>query len=462
VIFNSLGFVAFFVCFFCAFSFVAKTDRQRLWLITISSVFFYGCWNYKFVPLLVGTGLIDFYIARAISLQSDNKRRKRLLVLSVAMNLGVLGIFKYTNFFVASGVQLLASFGLHMKAPVVDVVLPIGISFYTFQSISYTVDVYRGTLKARKRIHEFLAALSFFPHLVAGPIVRSSFILPQFDRWTAPRWEACKQGFLLIIFGLTKKTMADLMGAEADLLFASAGPHSALESWTAALTFTGQIYGDFSGYSDMALGIAALLGYTLPPNFNLPYLARTPVEFWRRWHISFSTWLRDYLYIPLGGNRTRPQANLLLTMVLGGLWHGASWMFVLWGLYHGVLLAATHAIRRRFEKRPTLPAPILVGVTFYFVIVGWVLFRATTLRSAWSIIRGMLAPVKASIWQATSIYVPILTVVAIVFCHAIDYLASHKQSQMLRGRVLWPVTVVLLAFALLYHGNARTFIYFQF
>jgi alginate O-acetyltransferase complex protein AlgI len=358
--------------------------------------------------------------------------------------------------------------GVDITPPTLSIILPIGISFYTFQSISYVVDVYRGTFGVRKTIREYLAALTFFPHLVAGPIVRSSFILPQFDKFTPARWDACVAGFLLIAVGLLKKTAADLLGVVADGTFDAAGPFSAVESWTGSLAFAGQVYGDFSGYSDMATGLALLLGIMLPPNFNLPYLAWSPVEFWRRWHISLSTWLRDYLYISLGGSRGtawRTYVNLGLTMLLGGLWHGASWTFVLWGLYHGLLLTGTHLITRRGKSNPNafrIPAVVKVALTFYLVTIGWVLFRAKSLDGAFEILRGMHLPDKASEMGFAATLTLLLTVIVLVGCHLLDWVALHTKGLIGKPWRVWPLITLCTALAILLGGSDRPFIYFQF
>ena len=347
MLFNTLEFGVFFFAFFVLFHFVALTRSQRLWLITFGSCVFYCGWNYKYLPLLLGTALADFYIAREIGRDgTPDRRRKRLLFTSIALNLGVLGLFKYLDFGARSVFGLLHLLHLTQNAaPVFGLVLPIRISFYTFQSMSYTIDVFKRELRARQKPLEFLAGVTFFPHLVAGPIIRASTLLPQFEKMPPLRGDAVERGFLLIGTGLLNKTVADMLGIAADRIF-SAGSHSGLQAWTGAIAFTAQVYGDFCGYTDIAIGCALLLGIELPPNFNLPYISSSPIDFWNRWHISFSHWLRDYLYIPLGWKRRR--LNLVITMVLGGLWHGANWTFVIWGAYHGVLLVVTRMLAIKF------------------------------------------------------------------------------------------------------------------
>jgi D-alanyl-lipoteichoic acid acyltransferase DltB (MBOAT superfamily) len=463
MLFNTALFWLFFAAFFVAYHFAARTRTAKLWLVTVGSLAFYGAWDVRFVPLLLGTALLDFFLARAIAASEDAGRRRALLMLSVVANLGVLGFFKYARFFADTAHGLLGVLGVHLPAPAFTILLPAGISFYTFQSMSYTIDVYRGELAARRKPEEFLAAVSFFPHLVAGPIIRASVLLPQFERMEPLRWEWVQRGYLLVAVGLFKKTVADLLAPAADAVFGGAGPLSALEGWTGALAFTGQIYADFSGYTDIAIGVALLLGFVLPPNFALPYLATSPIDFWHRWHLSLSTWLRDYLYIPLGGRNGRYR-NLLLTMLLGGLWHGANWTFVLWGAYHGLLLAAGHLLVRRY--------PALAGGgalvrwmkrlgTFYLVVLGWVLFRAESLPEALSVLRGMHAPEVASAFTWPDVLRLALVLVALVGCHALSALAERTNLER-RPAFLWPMVTACLAAAIAVGPAGHSFLYFQF
>lgn len=462
MLFNTALFWLFFAAFFVAYHFMARARATRLWLVTVGSLAFYGAWDVRFVPLLLGTALLDFYLARAISRAPTLGRRRALLVLSVVANLGVLGFFKYARFFADSAHGLLGLLGVALPEPTFTLLLPAGISFYTFQSMSYTIDVYRGELRARERPEEFLAAVSFFPHLVAGPIIRASVLLPQFERMEPLRWEWVQRGYLLVAVGLLKKTVADLLAPTVDALFA-AGPSSALASWTGALAFTGQIYADFSGYTDIAIGVALLLGFVLPPNFAQPYLATSPIDFWHRWHLSLSTWLRDYLYIPLGG-RDQRYRNLLLTMLLGGLWHGANWTFVVWGAYHGLLLVAAHLLVGRFpvlkEGGPAVRWLKRLG-TLYLVVLGWVLFRAESLPQALQVLRDMHAPEVDSAFTWQAVLRLGLVLAALVGCHAITALAD-RAPVLRRPALLWPVVTACLAVAIAVGPSGQSFIYFQF
>ncbi|MGJ8664470.1 MAG: MBOAT family O-acyltransferase, partial [Marinicella sp.] len=347
-------------------------------------------------------------------------------------------------------------------------VLPVGISFYTFQSLSYTIDVYRGEMKARKGLAEFTTALAFFPQLVAGPILRAKHILPQFHKLPVPTWDMVRNGFLLITIGLFKKTIADLLAAPAAMAF-DGGAVSLLETWTGVLAFAGQIYGDFSGYSDMAIGIALLIGFKIPLNFRLPYFALSPVQFWQRWHISLSTWLRDYLYISLGGkyNRTR---NVMITMLLGGLWHGAAWTFVAWGAFHGLIIIATHQLGNSaalagFAQSQQFFNKLLKWImTFYLVLIGWVLFRATGMDSAWQIMtqmHGLAGTLPDSGSKALIIFG--LVCLALFFMHIMDYFVLNKTQQwMAKWWLFWPTLILIQAICLLIGEPSNAFIYFQF
>jgi alginate O-acetyltransferase complex protein AlgI len=465
MLFNTALFWLFFAAFFVAFHFAARTRVARLWLVVGSSLLFYAAWDVRCVPLLLATALLDFWIALRLSRSQDERRRRMLLAMSIAANLGVLGFFKYARFFADSAHGLLGALGVALPEPTFSLLLPAGISFYTFQSMSYTIDVYRRELAARERPEEFLAAVAFFPHLVAGPIIRASVLLPQFERMEPPRWEQVRRGYLLIAVGLFKKTVADLLAGPADALFHGSGAASALDAWTGALAFTGQIYGDFSGYTDIAIGAALLLGFVLPPNFELPYLATSPIDFWRRWHLSLSTWLRDYLYIPLGGNRHHRYRNLLLTMLLGGLWHGANWTFVLWGGYHGLLLVAAHVLVGRFPVLKQTPSAAVRWLkrlgTLYLVVLGWVLFRAESLPAALRVLRSMHLPSEASLFTWQAVLTLLFVGAGLVLCHAASALAEKTELRQ-RPMALWPVVATCLAVAMAIGMPGHAFIYFQF
>jgi D-alanyl-lipoteichoic acid acyltransferase DltB (MBOAT superfamily) len=469
MLFNTPRFFLFFSIFFLLYSFVFLRRRPRILLILVGSLIFYAGWNYRFVPLLVFSATADYFLANSIA-QAENIRDKKLLLsVSVAINLGILAIFKYADFAMQSVADLLAAFGYHPSPPVLNFVLPVGISFYTFQSMSYTIDVYRGQMKPHKGLLQFTAALAFFPQLVAGPILRAREILPQLEDIPTPTWPGVKHGFLLITVGLFKKTLADLLAGRVDAVFNSADPLSVLETWTGVLAFAAQIYGDFSGYTDMAIGIALLLGFRIPINFRLPYFATSPVEFWRRWHISLSSWLRDYLYISLGGNRNHRYRNIFITMLLGGLWHGAAWTFIAWGFFHGCLIAATHwlsslsVFRDLSESRRWfVRLPMWLG-TLYLVLIGWVFFRAVSIESAFGILGRMhsgssyVEPANNALLLAT------LCTAALVVMHLLDFVVIRWGGGIeRRAWLLWPI-LLLLQFVCFFVGvPSDAFIYFQF
>ena len=390
MLFNTLAYAVFFGVVFVVAWLLAGRVRARLWFLLLASYFFYARWDVRFLALIFASSSVDWLLGNAIAGARDERRRKQWLALTAAMNLGVLGLFKYFDFGVAEMSALLQSLGFHPPEIALRLTLPIGISFFTFESMSYVIDVYRRELPPHKSYVEYLTFVAFFPHLVAGPIVRPRDLLPQLS--APPRFDAQigSRALLLIAFGLLKKVaIGDYLALNlVDRVFDAPLQYSALECYTALVAYAVQIYCDFSGYTDIAIGSAALLGITFPPNFDSPYKAHNIVDFWRRWHISLSTWLRDYLYIPLGGNRhgrVRTYVNLLVTMLLGGLWHGANLTFVVWGALHGVMLAATRAFQElRGGKRE--PGPVLrlllVLVTFHAVTFSWLFFRAKSLDHA--------------------------------------------------------------------------------
>ncbi len=376
--FNSTAFLGFLTVFLLLYFLLRHSLVRRNQLIVAASYFFYGWWDWRFTSLLLLSSLVDFHAGRNM-IGADSRKRRRLLILSLSVNLGALGFFKYYNFFIESATQVITALGINASPPLLSVILPVGISFYTFQSLSYTIDIYRRQAEPTQDLTAFLAYVSFFPQLVAGPIERASSLLPQFLSTRKITAKQLEVGIWLILWGLFKKVViADSLAPLVDMVYGNSsieGPVIIL----ATLAFGLQIYCDFSGYSDIARGVAAILGFELRLNFNLPYTAITPSEFWRRWHISLSTWFRDYVYIPLGGNRgskQRTSLNLILTMVVAGLWHGAGWNFVLWGFWHGLILTL---FGKRLPKTPLQKIVSWIG-TMIAVFYGWLLFRAQSFQ----------------------------------------------------------------------------------
>jgi alginate O-acetyltransferase complex protein AlgI len=402
VLFNTTQFFAFLAVVLLLF--YTSPHALRKYILLAASYFFYGSWNYKFIALLLTLTAIDYTAGMWLERIPVGPKRKAVLIMSLTANLGFLGFFKYYNF-LAGNLAMLT--GRPANSFFLDIVLPLGISFHTFQSMSYVVDVYRGGQKAVRNPVDYALFICFFPQLVAGPIVRAGDFFRDFYHWQRPSPEDVSRGIFLVTMGLTKKmAFADQFAKVANAYFANvAGNPGMLTAWSGVFAFGLQIYFDFSGYTDMAIGMAKLLGFHFPVNFRRPYLASSITDFWRRWHISLSTWLRDYLYVPLGGNRHgrwMTYRNLMLTMLLGGLWHGASWNFVVWGGFHGALLSIERVIRgnRRTDERWTWAYPFQAVLTFALVLISWVFFRAADFPQSMAILRQMFGGIGGHILLA--------------------------------------------------------------
>ena len=384
MVFNSLHFVWFFIVVYCAYR--VLPHRAQNWLLLVASYYFYAAWDWRFLGLLIASTLVDFSCARALSRTSAPGARRALLVLSLGFNLTLLGFFKYFNFFTDSLHGVCGALGWNLDFVTLRILLPVGISFYTFVTMSYVIDVYRREIPATRDLLDFAVFVAFFPHLVAGPILRASNLLAQIDSPRRITREQMRDGAWLIAWGYFQKVfVADNLAGLANSVFDPAAPQTGVDILLGVYAFAFQIYGDFAGYSNIARGTSKLMGIELIENFRFPYLVRTPQAFWRNWHISLSTWLRDYLYIPLGGSRGsewRTRRNLFITMVLGGLWHGAAWTFVFWGIYHGLLLIAYRGAERWdvFRRLVAGPRPVARIVSwalmFHITCYGWLIFRA--------------------------------------------------------------------------------------
>ncbi len=474
MLFCSQQFLLFFVVVFSIY-WSLPGPRLRVWFLLAASFYFYARWNPWLAALIGASTALDYVLARGMEAAATPRRRKLLLAVSLTANLGLLCCFKYANFFLQSLTQALRAAGCPASLPLLEVILPIGISFYTFEAINYTVDVYRGRVRAERNLAHFMLFITFFPHLVAGPIVRARDFLPQIARPKRWDWARLHLGAQLFLLGLFKKlAIADRMPLWTDGVFANPQLHNTGAAWLAVLAYALQIYCDFSGYSDMALGSAHLLGYKLARNFDLPYLSANVAEFWRRWHISLSSWLRDYLFIPLGGSRgsgRRTNRNLLLTMTLGGLWHGASWTFVAWGGLHGLLLIVHRTFRDWCVRRPRLDGwlrtppghALRILATFLTVSLCWVFFRATTFGKAAELLGRLVVPHSGLGSQQHNLAL-LLTAAGFVLCQAAARRGAWKQ---LVGRLSGPVlgtgyAVVLTLALLLAPNGGQAFIYFQF
>lgn len=439
-----------------------KSKTKFNLIIIAASSLFYGYWDYRFLGLLYGITFIDYLAAIKIEDSNTKLRRKVLLILSLTMNLGILFFFKYCNFFIDN----LRAAGVTLNN--LDIILPVGISFYTFQSMSYTIDVYRNELRAERKFLNYLYFTAFFPQLVAGPIVRAAEFLPQVQTIPKTSWNNMKDGTTIFINGLVKKLLfADAIAPFVDHVFHSPEIYSTTTIWAAVIAYAIQIFCDFSGYSDMAIGIARMFGHNLVINFNLPYTSLSITEFWKRWHMSLSRWIRDYIYVSLGGNRKgaiRTYVNLIITMLLGGLWHGASWNFVIWGGLHGAALAFERATR--LDKK-YLSGPIALirwAITLLYVMICWVFFRSKDIDTSFVILKKMFIPEDGILWIQTQFSIVIF---ATVFFHLIGkfwvkdrfeyYLPSYSKFWH-----LYLFFMVILALVFLNPKYYNPFIYFQF
>lgn len=460
MLFTQLEFPIFFAVVLL-FAWSCRRCQTRNLFLLVASYYFYAYWDYRFCGLLLLSTFVDYWLAAWMDQSQSRRVRRWLLTTSLCVNLGVLGFFKYFNFFIDSAQPLLESVGLH--AGTLEIILPVGISFYTFQTLSYTIDVYRGVIRPVHRFLDFALYVAFFPQLVAGPIVRARELLPQLAR--VPKWSSRRfyGGAQQMLRGAVKKMiLADRMGEAVDVVFAGPDLYSGGTIAIAVLAYAGQIYYDFSGYSDMAIGAAKMLGYRFPINFRHPYLSTSMAEFWHRWHMTLSRWLRDYVYISLGGNRTGHLAtyrNLMITMLLGGLWHGAAWTFVLWGAWHGLALAAQRWAKDRSIATPTR----IVGwiVTMAVVLVGWILFRSPDLDQAALMLRRILTLSSGIEWY------PPLALGAIA-CMIAEHAAwkTRLRRAMRLPYAAWysPILTAILLWTLLLYAprGFRPFVYFQF
>jgi len=495
MLFNSLHFLMFFPIIILLY--FAFKHRHRWIILLLSSYYFYMSWRAEYVILLAISTLTNYFAALGIDKSNSRKAKNIFLVFSLATNLGLLFAFKYFNFFSDSIREILAQFAIPLNPITLKVLLPIGISFYTFQSIGYTIDVYRGKIKPEKHLGIFAVYVSFFPQLVAGPIERAKNLLPQFFEKHNFNYAQTVDGLKLMLWGFFKKlVIADRLAVFVDMVFNNVGDFTGVHFIFATVLFAFQIYCDFSGYSDIAIGAAQVMGFRLMDNFNRPYISRSVSEFWKRWHISLSTWFRDYLYIPLGGNKVsifRNHINIIIVFLLSGLWHGAGWTFVIWGLLHGFYLLihkATTKIRQsilrfiRIDRLPAIHKITDIIITFTLVNIAWVFFRADTLKDAMIILKSIfsMSTITAFIPTVQTILVewnrPHLTlglgmyqlyvaIAAIVFMEIIHYMQGHASIRHLLANkpswIKWSMYMIIIL-AILYFGQfgENPFIYFQF
>ena len=481
MLFNSIDFAIFLPIVFIFYWFVFQNNlRLQNFLIVIASYFFYGWWDWRFLALIAFSTLVDYSVGRALSEENRISRRKVLLWVSITVNLGFLGFFKYYNFFLDNFVSAFSFFGNTINANSLNIILPVGISFYTFQTLSYTIDVYRKKLEPTKDLVAFSAFVSFFPQLVAGPIERATHLLPQFYRKRTFDYAKAVDGMRQILWGLFKKmVIADNCAEYANEIFNNSGDYSGSTLLLGALFFTFQIYGDFSGYSDIAIGTSRLFGFDLMKNFAFPYFSRDMAEFWRRWHISLSAWFRDYLYIPLGGSRGglwMKIRNTFIIFLVSGFWHGANWTFIVWGGLNALyflpllLLGKNRDNLENVAQDRLWPSPrevLQMSSTFLLTILAWVFFRAENVGHALKYLMGIFTE---SLFSVPEILPKMVLVLILIFI-GIEWIQREKNhgleiygTNLFAGKrsFRWAVYIAIVVALFSFGGSQQEFIYFQF
>ncbi|MCB2157005.1 MBOAT family protein [bacterium] len=473
MLFNSLTFVVFFVVVLILHN-LKFPWRLKKFNLLIASYIFYAAWNPPLVFLLWISTIVDWFASRMVAGASTKGRRIGGLMVSLYVNLGLLGFFKYGGFVLENFTAMMHAVGFNYNPAAPSIVLPMGISFYTFQTLSYTIDVYRKELKPWHSFLDYALYVTFFPQLVAGPIVRASEFLPQCKKPTKVTANAFIWGLVLLTVGLFQKVvLADgFLAKPADDVFGAANAVTTFDAWVGVLAFSAQIFSDFAGYSTCAVGAALCLGFNLPNNFRFPYAATGFSDFWRRWHITLSTWLRDYLYIPLGGSRVstpRIYANLMITMLLGGLWHGAAWTFVVWGGLHGLYLSAERWLRMRLGHKAwvkTMAAEVcFILLTYFLVLITWVFFRADDFATAWRLIAAMFGALDGG-----AVVLPYFDIAAVLIINAglllAHWMMRHSSHEWLVERTPWWLASLIwfgmIISIILMQGGGDAFIYFQF
>ena len=477
MLFNSVEFALFLPIVFCIYWFITnKNIKIQNGFIVLASYFFYACWDWRFLFLILFSTVTDYGVGLWLNKTSVERKRKIILAISIIVNLSFLGFFKYYNFFVENFVDIFRLFGKELNIHTLNIILPVGISFYTFQTMSYTIDVYRRKLDATKDFIAFSAFVSFFPQLVAGPIERATNLLPQFQRKRTFDYNMAVDGMRQILWGLFKKVVvADNCAILVNQVFADYTNFNGSTLLLAAIFFAFQIYGDFSGYSDIAIGTSRLFGFNLMRNFNYPYFSRNIAEFWRKWHISLTTWFRDYLYIPLGGSKgskAKIIRNTFIIFLVSGFWHGANWTFLAWGAFHALLfLPLILANRNRkyidivAQNRffPSFKEFIQMSFTFCLVLIGWIFFRAETLPDAFhymgQIFSGTFLPFPIAKEWKNVVFIFILLIVEWI---QRDKAHAFELSKVKKVWIRYSIYIVTVIFILWFMGSNQQFIYFQF
>jgi len=472
MLFNSFEFLIFFIIIFIVYWLLNNNLRKQNILLLISSYIFYAWWDWRFLSLIIISSFIDFKAGSKIFASRTERQRKNWLLVSLIANLGLLSVFKYYNFFAESFADLMNIFGWQPNDLTLNIILPVGISFYTFQTLSYTIDIYRKQFEPTNDIISFFTFIAFFPQLVAGPIERASNLLPQIEKKRIFKKEWFNEGIIQIFIGLFRKiVIADTIGAYVDTIYGNVGLYNSTTIILATFLYAFQIYYDFAGYSDIAIGTAKLLGFKFNQNFNLPYFSKSLTEFWRKWHMSLSFWLRDYLYISLGGNRKGIKItyqNLMLTMLLGGLWHGSSWNFVIWGGIHGIVLSIEKYLKSNPNFTRTNGLSILgYPITFSIVLFSWIFFRSKDLSSAILAIKKIIL-FDFSVPFIGNYYLLINCIILLsigilfdlyLFNKNIDLENFGAKFNMIKIAIITSIIIVLIN---LFYSTSNNFIYFQF
>lgn len=447
-----------------------------MWAL-LGSYFFYGWWDWRFLTLIAISTMVDFFLGAMMDKEESDAKRKRLLVMSMVLNLGLLGFFKYFNFFTESFISMLQGLGLNPSIHTLQIILPVGISFYTFQSMSYTIDIFRRQLKPEPDFVRFATFVAFWPQLVAGPIVRASEFLPQFQKDHDFKWGRFTSGSAQVLWGFFKKVaVADSLAPIVDQCWMEPMAFTSVNLWIAVVFYSFQIYCDFSGYSDIAIGFARILGFNFPENFRTPYFSQNFSEFWRRWHISLSSWLRDYLYISLGGNRHgtfNTYKNNMLTMLLGGLWHGANWTFVFWGFLHGLYLIGQRFLGRPFGKLmnalqfpAVLKSAVNILLVYFLTCLAWIFFRSPNFGIATDVISNMASFEGFNFVSIMNKFLVMKGVLLIGFLLTVEItdLKFHWGGVVMQRPVFRVVSFAVLLWMIAFFGSfgSNAFIYFQF
>ena len=471
MLFNSFEYVLFLILAFAAYWSLARMRVLRTTWLLLASYVFYMSWNATFVLLIIASTIIDYWIGRRLEQTDVASARKFLLGISVSLNLGLLGLFKYADFFIEAAAEGLGRIGWPVEPRFLNLVLPVGISFYTFQTLSYTIDIYRRRLRATKSFLEFATFVAFFPQLVAGPIVRAREFLPQFKHPPRLSAQRVSEGLFLILCGMIKKVaIADFLATRLiDRVFENPESFSSAEVWVAVYGYTWQLYGDFSGYTDIARGSAKLFGFELPKNFDRPFNTTGPIEFWKRWHITLSTWVQDYVYISLGGSKkgeARTYFNLFLTFFIIGVWHGAGWTFVIFGLWHAMGVTLNRAYRQwRGRERPAAGWPRWVAtlVSVHFFVIHWPMFRSPTVERMFEVYRQMFAFSGASLRIDPWVGIVIVGMFVVHFTPK-AWVGRAERAMTQLSVPLQAALIAAIGALLMYIGSeqAAPFIYFQF